>query len=149
MSGFHFSAPLGRLVIVALLASIVGTGCSQKKKTTTVSGTVTYQGVPVSVGAIYFHGSGDQVGMGTIAKDGSFTATDVPLGDERVSLQVRDPGVYAQQLKQNGNGLDPNEPAPGQSAGVRTIPPKYADPQTSELVYKIESKPSPIHVKLD
>jgi hypothetical protein len=123
-------------------------GCSQKRKTTTVSGRVTYKGEPVSVGAIYFHGSDDQVAMGTISKDGGFTVTDVPLGNVRVSLQVRDPGVYAQQLKQAGNNLDPNE-ATGQGAGVSSIPPKYADPQTSELVYRIDSKPSPIEVKLE
>ena len=37
--------------------------------------------------------------MGNLNEDGSFVATDLPIGEVRVSLKVQDPGVYAQQLK--------------------------------------------------
>ena len=39
------------------------------------------------MGAIYFHGEDNQVGMGNIGEDGSFTATDVPVGERDHFLQ--------------------------------------------------------------
>jgi hypothetical protein len=51
-----------------------------------------------------------QMGMGTISDDGSYTATDVPVGKVQVSFQ-----------------------APG-------LPEKYGDPNTSELSYTITAR---------
>jgi hypothetical protein len=64
---------------------------------------------PVTSRVIYFLGPAPEMrtGMGTIYDDGTFPATDVPLGDVRVSFQ-----------------------APG-------VPRQYGDPNTSSLVFKI------------
>jgi hypothetical protein len=133
-----------RLGYLLLILLVVAAGCSSKKKTT-IRGKVTYKGEPVSVGAIYFHGESDQVGMGNISKDGSFTATDVPVGEVRVSLQVRDPGAYAQQMA--GSGADPK---PGAApAGVTSLPAKYSDPKTSGVTFRIDATTKEIEVKLE
>jgi hypothetical protein len=137
------------LIPLALsLGLTLGTGCAGKSRaTTTVSGQVTYRGAPVTVGVIYFHGPDDQVAMGTIAVDGTFTATDVPVGAVRVSLQVRDPGVYGQQL---GKGAA-NPPGKTGTDPVRvtSVPAKFADPQTSGVRYVIEPGMTNLEVKLE
>ena len=139
----------GRLVAWLLLLLATGAGCSGKARTTTtITGKVTYKGAPVSVGAIYIHGANGQVAMGNIGEDGSFTATDVPLGEARVSLQVRDPGAYARQLTKGGGTPQDKSPAGGPTR-VTSVPAKYADPNTSERKFLIEDGMSNLEVKLD
>jgi hypothetical protein len=136
--------PLGCFLLTVLAS---GLGCSGGPKTTTLNGTVTYKGAPVTMGAIYFHGPDNRVAMGNITEDGHFTATDVPLGEVRVSLQVRDPGAYNQQMQ--GTAANPT-PKPGSGhSTVTRIPPKYADPNTSGLQYPIDATTKQIEVKLD
>jgi hypothetical protein len=96
----------GLLILTAMFAALAG--CSQPA-TSTFHGAVTYRGKPVTSGVIYFLGPAPamQMGMGTIHDDGTYTATDVPVGEVRVSFQ-----------------------APG-------LPERFADPNTSTLVYTI------------
>jgi hypothetical protein len=100
----------------ATLALVVGSGCS-KPTTSTFGGTVCYRGQPVKSGVIYFLGPAPQMqmGMGTI-HDGTYTATDVPVGEVRVSFQ-----------------------APG-------LPEKYGDPNQSELHYTITAGTSALDI---
>jgi hypothetical protein len=94
------------IVAVALLALA---GCA--KPTSTFGGKVTLKGQPVTSGVIYFQGPAPKLlmGMGTIRDDGTYVATDVPVGEVRVAFQA------------------PN------------IPAEYTDPNTSKLVYMINS----------
>lgn len=96
---------LRSLVMISVACLVIG--CSQS--TSTFHGKVTFQGKPLTSGVIYFLGPAPkmQMGMGTIQDNGTYIATDVPIGDVRVSFQ-----------------------APG-------VPPKYQDPNKSELVYTI------------
>jgi hypothetical protein len=88
---------------------VVVTGCN--KPTSTFGGKVSFRGQPVTTGVIYFLGPAPkmQMAMGTIHDDGTYIATDVPVGEVRVSFQ-----------------------AP-------KLPVKYADPNKSGLVYTISS----------
>jgi hypothetical protein len=97
------AAVTGMTVVLAALA-----GCGQST-TSTFHGNVSVGGQPVRSGVIYFLGPAPkmQMGMGTIHDDGTYTATDVPVGDVRVALQ-----------------------APG-------VPSQFTDPNTSELVYVV------------
>jgi hypothetical protein len=94
---------VGLVLLVAAAA-----GCSGRP-TETFGGKVSYRGQPVTSGVIYFLGPAPkmQMGMGTIRDDGTYVATDVPVGEVRVSFQ-----------------------AP-------KLPPKYSDPNKSELKYSI------------
>ena len=93
------------IFMVCVLAMLGG--CRQP--TSTFGGQVTFQGMPVTSGVVYFLGPAPEMrmGMGTIHDDGTYTATDVPVGEVRVSFQSPE------------------------------IPPKYSDPNTSELLYTI------------
>lgn len=97
----HLSA-----LAVVILAAVAG--CNQPT-TSTFGGKVSYQGQPVTSGVIYFLGPAPkyQMGMGTIRDDGTYSATDVPVGEVKVSFQ-----------------------AP-------KLPHKYGDPNQSGLVYTI------------
>jgi hypothetical protein len=101
----------------------------------TLTGKVTYQGKPVSVGAIYFHGPAGEVAMGNLTDTGTFVATDIPVGEVRVSLRVQDPGVYSQQLQ--GAGGRGAKTRPKDEDKVTSVPAKYSDPATSGLAYTI------------
>jgi hypothetical protein len=136
------------LIYILLVPILFSLGCGvSKRKTTTITGKITADGKPVTVGAIYFHGANNQIAMGTIGKDGTFTVTDVPLGEVRVSLQVRDPGVYTQDLKRGpqiaADGTTPTPP------GVTSVLPKYADPDSSGLKYSITESTKNIEVKIE
>ena len=93
-------------------------GCAQP--TSTFHGKITYQGKPVTRGVIYFLGPPPnmRIGMGTIHDDGTYIATDVPVGEVRVSFQ-----------------------APGLAA-------KYGDPNKSELVFTITSRMTSLDIAI-
>jgi hypothetical protein len=97
-------------LVFASLALVVLSGCS-KPTTSTFHGTVSFRGKPLRLGVIYFLGPAPamRMGMGTIHDDGTYTATDVPVGEVRVSFQ-----------------------APG-------LPAKYGDPNKSAMIYTITS----------
>jgi hypothetical protein len=99
-----------RVAPAALMASVLlASGCS--KPTSTVGGKITYQRRPVTSGVIFFLGSEPklQMGMGTIRGDGTYVATDIPVGEVRVALRAPD------------------------------VPAKYGDPLQSGLTYTITS----------
>jgi hypothetical protein len=97
-------------LMCASLALVVLSGCSNPT-TSTFHGKVSFGGQPLKSGVIYFLGPAPhmRMGMGTIHDDGTYTATDVPVGEVRVSFQ-----------------------APG-------LPAKYGDPNTSAMIYTIPS----------
>jgi hypothetical protein len=96
-----------RFAILPALMVFALSGCKDNPPAT-FGGKVTHQGKPIASGVIYFLGPAPemQMGMGTIS-EGFYTATDVPLGQVRVSFQ-----------------------APG-------VPEKYGDPNKSGLVFPI------------
>lgn len=98
-------------LLIAVAVAITLTGCS-RPTTSTFHGTVKFRGKVLTSGAIYFLGPppGMQMGMGTIHDDGTYTATDVPVGEVRVSFQ-----------------------APG-------VPERFTDPNTSTLIYNITAR---------
>ena len=132
---------LGLLVLAALLAV---PGCGGKK-TATVSGKVTYQGQPVPLGAIYFNGPDGQLSMGILQNDGSFTATDVALGEVKATVQARDPGIYAQQIRGPGNAVA----AKTSPAAFVAVPAKYAETSTTDLTFTITGDTKDLEVKLE
>jgi hypothetical protein len=97
---------------LALLCAMAGltllSGCGQPQ-TSTFHGTVSCCGKRLTSGVIFFRGPAPELrmGMGTIQDNGTYTATDVPVGEVRVAFQA--PGVAA----------------------------KYSDPNKSELIYAI------------
>lgn len=132
---------------LALFAALaVLTGCSGPKRLASLSGKVTYKGKPVSVGAVYFHGPAGELAMGNLKEDGSFVATDLPIGEVRVSLKVQDPGIYAQQLK-SPPSLDPGKSENGDR--VTSLPNKFADPASSGLAYTLTPSTTTLEIAIE
>jgi hypothetical protein len=106
------------LVCVTLVLTLLS-GCGQPK-TSTFHGKVSCGGKRLASGVIYFLGPAPEMrmGMGTILDDGNYTATDVPVGEVRVSFQA--PGVAA----------------------------KYCDPNKSELVYTITAEMTSLDIEV-
>jgi hypothetical protein len=97
---------LALVLTTAALTFLAGCG---KPQTSTFHGKVSCGGKPLASGVIYFLGPAPELrmGMGTIQDNGTYTATDVPVGEVRVAFQ-----------------------APGAAA-------KYTDPNKSPLIYTI------------
>src|SRR5690242_12486783 len=77
------------LGFVLILAAVIGApGCG--KRTATVTGKVTYKGEPLKGGIVAFippRGGGTAVAA-DIAEDGTYTATDVLVGEVEVTVDT-------------------------------------------------------------
>jgi hypothetical protein len=96
-------------VLVALL--VINVSACNKSQSATFGGNISFRGQPVTSGVIFFIGPAPNLhmGMGTIRDDGTYVATDVPVGEVRVTVQ-----------------------AP-------KLPPTCADPEKSGLAFTISS----------
>jgi hypothetical protein len=115
----------------------------------TVTGTVKYKGEPVPSGQVLFYGAGDQSAIATINADGSYTATNVPLGPVKVALAMP-PSTEGMEKaakvmkKRFGKGNAYPE-------GVKTVslPKKYADPAHSGLGLTVNAGAQPFNIDID
>jgi hypothetical protein len=141
----HRTLRAGGLIgaLALLVALTVSAGCGKSRQTVSFSGTITYKGDRIVVGAIYFHSADNQVAMGIINEDGTFTATDVPVGEVRVSLRIKDPGHYDAQLRDSAAALKPR------AKGVTSVPANFEDPDSSGLKYTITAETKTLEVKID
>lgn len=122
-------------------ACVLSPGCAKPgREVVTINGVVTYKGSLVIGGAIYLHSADNQVAMGAIHDDGTFTATEVPVGEVRVSFQFKDGGA-AGGGGMYGGGAKPK--------GVTSLPEKYNDPNKSDLKYTITRDTKTLEVKID
>ncbi len=108
---------ISRIIVLACVTAAVGVpaGCS-KKQAAIVRGTVTYKGAALKTGTITFHGADKEVASAAIQPDGSYTCTDVPMGDVKVTVEQFGAGIPG-GLKAGGPGM------PGK-AGGSTLPGK-------------------------
>jgi hypothetical protein len=131
----HIRSRAARWAAAALLLALAA-GCGGPR---TVSGTVSYNGKPLTRGQISFVGSGGKSASGTINADGTYVVTDVPAGEVTatvVSYYVEGEAKF---------GLTPLKSAPPMKSA---IPTKYNDPKTSGLVYLVDARKKTIDVEL-
>lgn len=88
-----------------------------------ISGVVKYQGKVVPAGTISFYDEGRGVWSSDIKPDGSYAVSGVPTGTARITV-LPPPGITMAGM-----------PPPPKSL---PIPPKYGDPNTSGLTYKVK-----------
>src|SRR5262245_53660063 len=91
---------LARAGFVVLLALALS-GCSSRKGK--VTGKVSYKGEAVPSGTVMFYGKGDAVSSAPIGPDGTYQATEVPLGEVKVAVTTPPPPDphAAEKLKKN------------------------------------------------
>ena len=93
-------------LLLSVLLAAVG-GCSKRA---TVTGTVTYQGRPVTYGSVIFLNADNTARSGAIAADGHYTIEGVPLGTVKIAVISRDPSKGRSVVRGHA-------PAPSDSQG--------------------------------
>jgi hypothetical protein len=113
--------------LALLVLALAGAGCSDNRRLA-ITGTVELQGTRLTAGIVKFHGPGDHLSMTYLQPDGTFTITDVPPGEVKVTV----------------------EPAPA-GGGIKpvAVPPRYRDLKSSGLVYTITPSTRKLEIKLD
>jgi hypothetical protein len=140
-----------RSLWVVLLAGLVGSGCGGGKGE--VSGTVTYQGKPVTIGTVTFLDANTNQALASSAIiRGKYAMAKVPAGLVKVLVTVPPPPppggerirlslkkVKEEQKKKAT--LKDSAPPPDESGGQPvpqfTIPAKYGSPDQSGLTYTV------------
>lgn len=128
------------------LALVAAIGCGG---TTNVSGKVSYQGKPVVYGSVVVVGADGVPKGGPIQPDGSFQASGVKIGPAKIAVSSpQPPGFGGAKKARTSSRDDPDDRAPA-DAGISAspevlkawvpLPPKYADPQKSELTATIQA----------
>lgn len=128
--------PLGLLALTSLVV-----GCGEGDSGgATVKGIVTFQGKPVSEGAITFVPHGKPAAWSSIAADGTFSLTDHTRSD-RI-----DPGTYTAFITTGQVDLMPE---PGQPIKPLPVPLAVTSQASSPLVYDIKPGLNELDVNLD
>jgi len=140
-------------VLVVCVVSFVMTGCGQQY--TDVSGTVSYRGRSVVTGTVSIIGSDQLTYYAPIQLDGTFTAKNVPVGSAKVGVYSPDPYFELPVPPEVKSRLEEARrasgvatiPKPPKGRWVR-LPPKYADPLTSEVVAELTVPNSVLDLRL-
>jgi hypothetical protein len=110
-----------------LLLLVLGAGCSDSGSRPRVEGTVTFKGNPVAGQTLAFYSEGGK---------GEFFSHKISLlADGTFSGQVPAPGNYKVAIEESMAVQEGTKPATGRL----TIPQKYRNPATSDLVWNIQA----------
>jgi hypothetical protein len=132
------------LLFATLAAWVFAVGCDGPKGT--VTGSVKYKDQVVKGGTVTFVGAdGKGGGSSPIAEDGTYTITDVPVGDMKIAVEtvsMKPSGM------DKGHQYKPPKEAPPEAAGGMPggkakdrfvpIPDSYSDVHTSGLTYTVK-----------
>jgi hypothetical protein len=117
-------------VIIALaLLAVTAVGCGSSAGT--VTGKVTFQGEPITIGTIAFIGPTGKVVSATI-RDGAYTASDVETGLATVTVTSHEPSP----MMHPPTGPDPSAPPPPPLKYV-PIPDRYSNAKRSGVTYTV------------
>jgi len=138
---------LGLVLCVGLLA-----GCSPSSSVPSrISGSVTYKGQPVTAGLVTFHSENMGSYKAPLAPDGTYQASDLPLGNMVVTVETESANpdkkapdyagggkagkmyeerLAAEKKSSMGSPMGPGGPPPGK---YTKIPAKYSNSKSSPL----------------
>ena len=126
----RYETYFAHIVTITLLAVTAGCG---KTETGTISGKVTFQGVPIEFGTIAFIGQNRMVASGIIEK-GAYTVTGVAVGpDATVTVMSHPTAPMMQPPTYEPDGKQPTY-QPGQYV---QIPDRYSDSKRSGLTWEV------------
>lgn len=135
----HFVSRAAGLVVL-LTWMILVSGCggdSAGPKVGTLTGKITYKGIPLNTGTVQVQSADGRGGSGPITADGAYTIGDAPLGDVTITVKV----VAAATAGTKTIARPPGTPAmPGESDKPPvTIPAIYGDKAKSGLTFTVKS----------
>jgi hypothetical protein len=112
----------------------------EKPQTGTVKGQVTYKGESLPGGAVTFvTGSSDKgkAFTGLVRADGTYELKDIPVGEVRVAV-ITEPAQPFPRPPASKPPKDARKPAEeGRAPRHINIPAKYANPDTSGIIYRV------------
>jgi hypothetical protein len=135
-----FGSLAGTLPVAALCLAIAPlSGCGFKSAS--LSGTVTYQGKPLTGGSVILYCEDQQIVRGIISPDGAYSIPNVPRGPCRVTVKTHTPIPSGFSLNQE---LPPVEDGPippwagrAHRGAAANIPERYAIPEESGLTVNV------------
>ncbi|MFO0864346.1 MAG: hypothetical protein U0744_06760 [Gemmataceae bacterium] len=133
----------------ALTASLlVSMGCEKGTGKVSVSGSVTYKDQKLNWGRVrFFNAKNEEVGTSTLNRDGTFVATDLPLEELKVALEIDPPGTTPSPKAPPGTPVIAEvNPRPEK---VVEVPAKYKKADTTPTTVKITGGNQKIDLKLD
>ena len=142
-SGWHALA--GLLLPLALANS----GCGGGPATATVSGSVTYRGAALPVGKVSFYGPNGQVASALVVEDGTYEATNVPLGAVKVAVSTPPPpGPELEKAAKEGKRRFGKGNLMPSTVNTVSIPVKYSDAAKSGLALTVTEGSQPFNIEL-
>jgi hypothetical protein len=148
MPGGTFSGSHAKALLVLLLVLPIP-GCGGGRAAATVTGTVSYQGKPLPAGKISFWGPNEQVASTLIGEDGSFEASNVPLGLVKVAVStpLPPPPEIVKAAKEGKRRFGKGNLISVDTNAV-SIPAKYSDPAKSGLSLTVTEGSPPYVIEL-
>jgi hypothetical protein len=120
---------------VAAVALTLAVGCAPQ--TANVTGKVTVNGEPLKAGALQFKSASGLIVTANINPDGTYTASNVPVGTATVAISAMDPRYEEKMLELAGRGKQ----APEGATGGRAAPkPSEANVDWSEVYRLVDTK---------
>jgi hypothetical protein len=108
-----------------------------------VSGSISYKGQPIKSGAMAFHTADGNSFNAVISSDGTYTASDLPVGEMVITVNTE---VNNTKAAQGGDARRRNRMQTGASAGPEAppepavkIPAKYRSAKTSPLTVTLHA----------
>jgi hypothetical protein len=127
----------------ALLAVLSAAGCGGPG-VGTVSGKVTFQGVPLPTGRITFIPETGSPAVGVI-EDGKYSVPKVPPGPAKITVETSPPGP---KIIVPGEPPPPPESPTAKDQAYVAIPARYARPDQTDLSYTVQSGSQPNDIDL-
>lgn len=131
-----------------LLASLFMVGCDSQPRGE-IHGTVSYKDVPVQYAIVMVFGDDQRVYRADTDQSGSFRIPGIPYGKLRVAVQ-------RPMRESEGPPIDDHLNAPGARTDsvdnrpkVPTIPSRYADPATSNLLVDVADEKQQFDIELN
>lgn len=157
MKGIHPKGICQAAALLLLFAAACGGG------TSTITGTVTYNGEPLTAGYVAFYDTNGQTASGRIDAAGHYTVYKAPVGDLKAAVFTVDPtakppvgftkkkqsgGVYEEAMAKSKRGSENGMTEPAQAGKFVAIPPRYKDPEQSGLTFNVKSGSQTIDLDL-
>lgn len=139
-------------IIGVFIVSMAAAGCG-RGSLSTVSGTVTFEGAPVTSGSVILYCEDQQIVHGLIGPDGSYSIPNVPRGKARATVRAHSPLPDGFRLRtQLPPTIDgprvPGEEPLGKHA-TPPIPKRYEMPEESGLAVQVSQADQVFDIRLN